>query len=61
MKRSDYIKDGHLEYLDTLRESEVINMFEAIPYLLASFPSLSGIEAATVLSYWMKMCKRGFK
>lgn len=52
--RPAFITDEHLEYLDDLRESGATNMFGARPYLMRTFRTLKGDEAATVLSYWMK-------
>jgi hypothetical protein len=43
----------HLEYLDTLRESGVTNMFGAAPYLVEKF-GLTKQWAREVLSEWMK-------
>jgi hypothetical protein len=40
------------EYLDTLRESGVTNMFGAAPYLVQAF-DIDRREARTVLSEWM--------
>jgi uncharacterized protein YciI len=42
----------HLEYLDELRESGVVNMFGARPYLQQEF-GLSKAESGKVLSLWM--------
>ncbi len=51
----DFIKEEHLNYLDTLRESGVVNMFwTAGPYLISEYPELSAEEAKEVMSYWMK-------
>jgi len=41
-------------FLDGLRESGVVNMFGASPYLEESFPSLNHEEAIKVLSKWME-------
>jgi len=62
MKRPDYLEQGHLEYLDMLRDSGETNMFGASIYLtgemgmtgLEDVELLSYEEAIEVLSYWMK-------
>jgi hypothetical protein len=41
------------EYLNTLRESGVTNMFGASPYLQQAF-DISKNEAKTILALWMK-------
>lgn len=48
------VTDEHLEYLDDLRESGVVNMFGARPYLQEEFPDLDDGAASSVLCYWMK-------
>jgi len=53
IERPDIVDDEHLEYLDSLRESGVTNMYGARPYLMDAF----GIEskpAGEILAYWMK-------
>lgn len=40
------------EYLNTLRESGVTNMFGAAPYLAEAF-DISKTEARSILSEWM--------
>ena len=45
-------KSEMFEYLDTLRESGVTNMFGAAPYLVQAF-DIDRKEARTVLSEWM--------
>ena len=47
------ITDEHLDYLDTLRESGVCNMFGAGEYLETEF-HLSRRGAQPVVMYWMK-------
>jgi len=54
MDRPTYLTDEHLEYLDTLRESGVTNMYGAQPYLRDEYPKLNRNEATKVLLYWMK-------
>lgn len=45
-------------YLDELRDSGLINMFCAAPFLAREFPELSCEEAVSVLHSWMKCCER---
>jgi hypothetical protein len=44
------------EYLNTLRESGVTNMFGASPYLQQAF-DVSKQEAKTILKLWMESFK----
>jgi uncharacterized protein YjgD (DUF1641 family) len=44
----------YVEYLDELRESGVINMFGAAPYLQKVFGITYRKDAQDILSYWMK-------
>ncbi len=53
-ERPKFVEDQHLEYLDDLRDSGVVNMYGAIPYLREMYPELSKVEAPLVLGYWMK-------
>jgi hypothetical protein len=53
IERPDIVTDEHLEYLDGLRESGVVNMFGAGEYLDRSF-NLDRGEAKTILLYWME-------
>lgn len=53
MERQEFIKDDYLEYLDTLRESGVANMFGGGQHLMATYPELDKIKARQVLRYWM--------
>jgi len=46
--------DEMLGYLDVVKESCVINMFGAAPYLRDEFPELSKRESREVVAYWMK-------
>ena len=52
MSRPENVTDDHLDYLDDLRESGVINMFGAGEYLEEEF-SLDKEEAKEILLYWM--------
>ena len=51
--RPSIILDEHLQYLDNLRESGVVNPFGARPYLQEQF-DLSKADSTCILSYWMK-------
>ena len=53
MSRPDYVTDEHLTFLDELRESGIINMFGARPYLKEVF-ELGEKESRNILQYWMK-------
>ena len=46
-------KQEMFEYLDTLRESGVVNMFGATPYVQEAF-DLTKIEAREILKEWME-------
>lgn len=59
MNRPSYCDDVHLEYLDDLRESGVVNMLGARTYILNEYPFLSPAQAGKVLSYWMKSFGKG--
>jgi len=48
------LEEEHLEYLDDLRESGVVNMFGANSWLMNAFPELTKEESRPILSYWMK-------
>lgn len=52
MVRPNIVKDEHLTFLDSLRESGITNMFGARPYLIEEF-GVSKSDASKVLSYWM--------
>lgn len=54
IERPAFVKDKHLIFLDTLRESGITNMYGAVPHLRDQFTKLSRDEAVSVLSYWMK-------
>ena len=47
------VSNEHLEYLDLLRKSGVINMFGARTYLMNEF-SINKYEAKDILLYWMR-------
>jgi len=42
-------------YLDTLRDSGVTNMFEAVLYLMNEYLELSNDEAKQILLDWMNL------
>jgi hypothetical protein len=42
----------HLQFLDGLHESGVINMFDAWVYLQDAFPELGWEEARTIVVFW---------
>jgi hypothetical protein len=52
-KRPDIVTDEHLDYLDGLRESGVVNMFGASEYIEEEF-GFNRREAKEVLMYWME-------
>ena len=52
IKRPEIVEDEHLEYLDELRESGIVNMFGAGTYLREEFGFFRQ-EASAVLLYWM--------
>ena len=47
------LEQEHLEFLDDLRESGIVNMFGAHPYLADEF-NLSDKAARAITAYWMK-------
>lgn len=53
MSRPDYVTQEHLEYLDNLRESGVVNMFASSPYIEKRF-RVNQKEAIKILKYWME-------
>jgi len=48
------VKEEHLRWLNSIRESGQINMFGAGEYLRQAYPELNKNQAREVLSYWMK-------
>lgn len=50
--KPEIVDGNHLDYLDTLRESGICNMFGASPYLEDAY-DLSKRDARVVLQYWM--------
>ncbi len=53
--------EEYFEYLEQLRESGVVNMFGAVPYLQAEFPELEHDRkrAVEILQAWMDSYKGG--
>ena len=53
--------EKYFEYLEQLRESGVVNMFGAVPYLQAEFPELAHDKnmAREILQAWMNSYKEG--
>lgn len=51
--RPEYLIEGHLNYLDSLRESGITNMLGARPYLMRAFPMLDREQAGEIMQYWM--------
>ena len=51
----------YFDYLDTLRESGVTNMYGAVPYLQQEFPELgfNHAQAVYVLREWMEYRQKG--
>ena len=48
-------REDCFEYLDTLRDSEEVNMYGAMPYLMEEF-DISKKDARSILSEWMQTC-----
>ena len=48
------MRPEHKQYLDTLRESGVTNMFVARTYLMDEFPDLTKRLAQAILLEWME-------
>ena len=49
----NYLKNEIFLYLEDLREWSKINMFQAVPFIMADF-DISKIEAKNILILWMK-------
>lgn len=54
MEKPKKLKEKHLRYLDTLRETGITNMYVASPYLMNAYPNLTKKESREILSYWME-------
>jgi len=48
-------REDCLEYLDKLRDSGVVLMYGAMPYLMEEF-DISKKDARSILSEWMQTC-----
>ena len=56
--RPSFVTEGHLEFLDRLRASNVTNMIVGVgPYIEAEYPELSAQEVVDLLAYWIKIHK----
>ena len=53
IERPEIVEDGMLMFLDSLRESGTVNMFDTGFDLRVAF-GLGRIDARAVLLYWMK-------
>jgi hypothetical protein len=51
-QRPEFCTEEHLDYLDSLRESAVTNMFGAGPWLVNAF-GVTRDQSHKILSYWM--------
>ena len=52
--KPEFVQNRHLSYLNAVRQSGLINMFGAAPYLVDEFPELDKRQARGVLQYWMQ-------
>lgn len=52
-EKSGFVTEDHLKYLDELKESNIVNMFGAYPYLQENF-DLNKEQAIECLYYWMR-------
>jgi hypothetical protein len=56
------LKEEYANFLISLRDSGITNMFGASPYLADAFPELSRGDAVKVLALWMaSMLTKGGK
>lgn len=53
IERPEVVEDQHLQYLDKLRKSGIVNMWGAGAYLEKRF-NIEDEQATVILSYWMK-------
>lgn len=53
-KPKTLVTEVHLMYLDDLRESGVVNMWGAAPYLEKAFSELHTNQSRDILLYWME-------
>jgi hypothetical protein len=56
-KLPEYYKDEYTNFLDTLQESNITNMWGAVPYLLEHTDLIEEKIAEKVLFYWMNNWK----
>lgn len=54
MLTQSLMRPEHKQYLDTLRESGITNMFGARVYLMDEFPDLTKRLAQAILLEWMQ-------
>jgi len=59
--REDFVEDEHLEFLDDLRISGIVNMFGSSPYLKDEFPELDQHQAKEIVMYWMETFEDHFR
>jgi hypothetical protein len=52
MERPDFVTDEHLRFLDDLRKSGRINMFESPSEIRRVYPELSWLQCKGVFKYW---------
>ena len=57
MTKPQAVTQEHLDYLDILRKSGLVNMFGAGVYLQSEFPELYKEENRDIVNYWMKNFK----
>jgi uncharacterized protein YciI len=53
IERPDMVDEGHLDFLDELRDSGAVNMFGARENLREEF-GVDRYESSIILEYWMK-------
>lgn len=53
MSRPEKCETEHLEFLDALRDSGIVNMFGARDPLMQAYEELEKKEASAILQYWM--------
>ena len=57
LKPPEKLKPEHLEFLKDLRDSGVVNMSGAGPYLRDAFPGMTRAESHEIVGYWMQTFK----
>lgn len=58
MNKPRNLSKFYLEFLNMLRDSQIINMLCATPYLRNAYPELDKTEAKDILKYWKKTCNK---